>query len=715
MKPFNARLFALGAVAALGACSTAPAPAAGPAPSAVPADTAPAAPAAPARVAPPAPMESRPIRFPQYTEATLPNGLRLLVVENHRLPVANVSLYVESGAANDPRGKQGLASLTADLLDNGTARRSARQIAETIESVGGSLGTGADGDAVTVSAGVLTEQLPLAFDLVSDVALRPTFPADELETSRRQVLSGLQVALGDAGQIAQRRISREIYGADHPYGVAPTPETVRAITRADLVQFHRAHFTPRNAWLVVSGDVTPAQVQELARRHFGAWQGGAAPEPTLTAPALRDRAGIVLVHRPGSVQSSIRVGHPGITPDNPDYYSLQVMNTILGAVSTSRLERIIRSQHAWTYVARSSFNRPEGPGTFVGYTEVRNPVTDSALVEMLSQFRRIRDEPVSQDELDAAKNFLVGSFPLRFETASATAGQIATVRLLGLPIESLQQYTQKVAAVTPAEVQRVARQYLHPDRAVIVVVGDATQVLKPLEAVAPVTLVDVEGRPLDRSALEVRATADRFDASRMQPATLTYAIVAGGNTVGTATTTLARDGAAWVATQTVQAGPTTSRSEARFTADFTPVSGKTSMSAGAMAMESDVRMDGGRIRGTAKLPAQMGGDKTIDAEAAAGTRLPGMEPWMLAVSDLAPGKTIGFGTFSAQTGGATAVSFRVVGEEKVTVPAGTFDAYKVELSGPTTATLWVRKEAPHITLKQAPQGQPVTVELQSMQ
>ncbi|HLL47960.1 MAG TPA: pitrilysin family protein, partial [Longimicrobiaceae bacterium] len=620
------------------------------------------------RVAPPPPMEARPIQFPQFTETTLPNGLRLMVVENHRLPVANVSLYVESGSANDPSGKQGLATLAADLLDAGTARRTARQIAETIEGAGGTLNTGADADAVTVSSGVLADQLPLAFDLVSDVALRPTFPAGELETSRRQVLSGLQVALGNAGQIAQRRLAAEIYGARHPYGVAPTPETVRAITRADLVQFHRAHFTPRNAWLVVSGDVTPAQVEELARRHFGSWQGAAAPEPALTAPAMRERAGIVLVHRPGSVQSSIRVGHPGITPDNPDYYSLQVLNTILGGTSTSRLERIIRSQHAWTYVARSSFNRPKATGTFVGFTEVRNPVTDSALVEMLSQFRRIRDEPVSQQELDVAKSFLVGSFPLRFETASATAGQLATVRLLGLPIESLQQFTQKVAAVTPAEVQRVARQYLHPDRATIVVVGDATQVLKPLEAVAPVTLYDVEGRPLDRSALEVRASTDRFDASRLQPATLTYAIVAGGNPVGTATTTLARDGAAWVSTQTVQAGPTSTRMEVRFTGDMTPVSGKSSTTAGAMAMETDMRLENGRVKGTAKLPAQMGGDKTFDAEAVAGTRFPGMDAAVLAVSDLAPGKTISFPVFSPQSGSASPVTFKVAGEEKVTVP-----------------------------------------------
>jgi zinc protease len=715
VKPFNARLFALGAAAALGACSTAPAPAAGPAPAAAPADTAPAAAAAPARQAPPAPLEARPIRFPQFTESTLPNGLRVMVVENHRLPVTNVTLYVESGTADDPRGRNGLASLLTDVLDSGTTRRTARQIAETIESAGGTLDAATDLDAMMISSGVLSDQLPLAFDLVSDVALRPTFPADELETSRRQVLSGLQVALGNAGTIAQRRIAREIYGEGHPYAMAPTPEAVRAITRADLVQFHRRHFTPRNALLVVSGDVTPAQAQELARRHFGGWQGGEAPQPALTAPAMRDRMGIVLVHRPGSVQSSIRVGHPGITADNPDYYSLQVLNTILGGVSTSRLERIIRGERAWTYVARSSFTRSRGTGTFVGNTEVRNPVTDSALVEMLGQFRRIRDEPVSQQELDAAKSFLVGSFPLRFETAAATASQIAVVRLLGLPVESLQQYTQKVAAVTPEEVQRVARQYLHPDRASIVVVGDAAQVLKPLEAVGPVTLVDVEGRPLDRSALEVRASTDRFDASRLQPATLTYAIMAGGNAVGTATTTLARDGAAWVSTQTVQAGPTSTRAEVRFTGDFTPISGKTSMTAGAMSMETDLRMENGRVKGTAKLPAQMGGEKAIDAEAVAGTRFPGTDPWILAVADLAPGRTIAFPTFNAQSGSAAPVSFRVSGEEKVTVPAGTFDTWKVELSGPQPATVWVRKDAPHVTVKQALQAQPVTIELQSMQ
>ncbi|HEX7240116.1 MAG TPA: pitrilysin family protein, partial [Longimicrobiaceae bacterium] len=516
MKPFNARLIALGAAAVLGAGSTAAAQ-----------DT------TRTRVAPPAPLPSRPIVFPAYTESTLPNGLRVMVVENHTLPVANLNLYVRTGSAADPRGKQGLASMAADLLDNGTQKRTARQIAESIEGVGGTLGTGADRDAVTVSAGVLADQLPLAFDLVSDVVLRPAFPADEVETVRRQRLSALQSALGDAGQIAQRRFDREVYGADHPYGGAATPETVRGLTREELAGFHRAHFTPGNALLVVSGDVTPARARALAQQYFGSWTGARGAAPALTAPAARERTGIVLVHRPGAVQSSIRVGHAGIRPDNPDFYALQVLNIVLGGLPTSRLETVIRGQRGWTYAARSAFTRPVGTGVFGAEMEVRTPVTDSALAEMLVQLRRIRDEPVPQAELEGAKNFLTGSFPLRFETPAATATQLASLRLLGLPESSLKEFTQRVSAVTSADVQRVARQYVHPDRATIVVVGDATRVLKGLEAVAPVTLFDVEGRPLDRSALEVRASTERFDGARLQPATLAYGIMVQGNAAGT--------------------------------------------------------------------------------------------------------------------------------------------------------------------------------------
>lgn len=699
MTSFNARLIAIGA-AVLGVCSTAAAQ-----------DTTRARP----RVAPPAPLPARPIQFPAYTETTLPNGLRLMVVENHRLPVASVDLYVRSGSAADPAGKQGLASMVADLLDNGTTKRTARQIAQTIEGVGGTLSAGADRDFTSVSSSILSDQLPLAFDLVSDVVLHPTFPADEVETTRRQTLASLQVALGQAGSLAQRRFDMELYGPNSPYGVAPVPATVQAITRADLEQFHHTRYTPANAMLVVSGDVTPARAEQLARQYFGGWSGAAVPAPAVGTPQARTGMQIYLVNRPGSVQSSIRVGHPGLRPDNPDYYAVQVLNMVLGGASSSRLEKIIRSQRAWTYVARSVFTRPKETGTFYAFTEVRTPVTDSALAEILTQLRRIRDEPVGQAELDAAKSFLVGSFPLRFETAGQTAGQLANVRLLGLPIESLKNYTARVSAVTAADVQRVARQYVHPDQAAIVVVGDASRILAPLQRIAPVTLYDVQGNRIDASALQARASTDRFDASRLQPATLTYTVSFQGNPVGTATTTLTRDGSNWLSTQAVQAGPTSQQAEVRFTSDLTPVSLKQTMSMGANKLETELRYENGRIRGTAQLPPQMGGNRTIDTAVVAGTRFSGMDPWMLAVSDLDVGKTMSVPVFETRSGGVVPGSFKVTGVEKVTVPAGTFDAYRIETQvGEQSAVVFVRKDAPHIVLRQQPGAQPIVIELQSV-
>ncbi|MBV9774423.1 MAG: insulinase family protein [Gemmatimonadetes bacterium] len=699
MNPFHTRLIVLAAALA-GVCSTAAAQ-----------DTTAARP----RVAPPAPLPARPIQFPAYTETTLPNGLRLLVVENHRIPVANVELYVRSGTAADPMAKLGVASMTAELLDNGTTKRTAKQIAETIEGVGGSLNTGADRDNTVISSGVLADQLPLAFDLVSDVAMNPTFPADELETTRRQTLSGLQASLGQAGTIARRRLDMELYGPTSPYGVAATPATVQSITRADLEAFHHAHFGPRNALLVVSGDVTPARAEQLARQYFGSWTGTAAAAPVVGTPVARTGNQIYLVNRPGSVQSSIRIGEPGIRPDNPDYYAIQVLNMILGAGPSSRLEKIIRTQHAWTYSARSQFTRPLGTGVFIMDTEVRTPVTDSALAEALAQLRRIREEPVTRAELDAAKSFLAGSFPLRFETAGQTASQLATVRLLGLPVESLKVFTDRVSAVTVADVQRVARQYLHPDRVAIVVVGDASKIMTPLQRIAPVTLYDVQGNRIDPSALQARAATDRFDASRLQPATLTYGISFQGNNVGTATSTLAREGANWVSADRVQAGPTTQSVEVRFTGDLTPVSFKQSVSAGAMKMDIDLRYENGRVRGTAQMPAQMGGNKTIDTVAVAGTRFSGMEAWIIAVSDLDVGKTISVPIFDARAGSVVPGTFKVTGMEKVTVPAGTFDAYKVESqAGEQSSVLYVRKDGPHIVLRQQPSAQPVVIELQSI-
>jgi zinc protease len=487
----RARAFAFRTLAltmALGAC----APAARP-------GVAPGGPSAQAvgRSAPPPPLAARPLEFPGFREVQLPNGMSLVIVEQAVQPIASVSLYVRSGGAIDPAEQIGRAEMTADLLTKGTTTRTANQISETIEGVGGSLSAGAGSDWVTVSATVLAEHLPLAFELLSDVTLNPTFPADELELARRRTLSGLQAALAQPGELARRRFIREVYGPQHPYGTAPTMGTVQAIRRDDLIRFHREHFSADNAMLVVAGAIRADDVERLARQHFGTWAHGTRPTLAWTPPPAREQTRIYLVHRPGTVQSNILIGHLGIRPDNPDFFPLQVLNRIVGGGTDARLFQILREEKGWTYGAFSRLTRPMDVGFFQASAEVRTEVTDSAVAEMLRQLRRVREEAVPPAEFEAARAFLAGSFPLRIETPGQIASQVAQARLLGLPIEDVTQYRERILAVTPQDVRRVAREYILPDRAAILVVGDARQIRAGLEAIAPVVLYDAEGEPLE--------------------------------------------------------------------------------------------------------------------------------------------------------------------------------------------------------------------------
>jgi zinc protease len=713
------RLAACSTAVLLAACS-APVPDPAPAPSpetgglavAAPVDT---TPAQPARAEPPAPLPMRPVAFPPFREATLPNGLRLIVVEKHDLPVANVNLYVQSGDASDAAPKAGLASLAAEVVTKGTEKRTAQQISTAIEDVGGRLGSGSATDFVSVSTTVLKEHLPLALDLISDVAQNATFPQDEVETARKRELSALQASLAQPGYLTQRIFERTIYGEESPYGIAPTQQSLQSISRADLQAFYRSAFQPGNALLVVSGDVDAAAVEAAARKWFGDWSG-AGPEPiAIPAPPSVDSTKIYLVHRPGSVQSNIMVGDVTFKPANPDYFPLQVLNKVVGGGTDSRLFLILREEKGWTYGAYSRLSRPRDVGYFAASADVRTPVTDSALVEMLHQLRRVREEPVSREELEAAKSYLVGSFPLRIETAGQIASQVAETRLLGLPVEDLTGYRDRIQAVTAEDVQRVAREYVRPDRAVIVVVGDATKVYDELKAIAPVVLLNVQGQPMDASELEVKGTTETFSAAGLQPTTLQYRVLLQGNPFGTSTLTLAREGEAWVSTQELQGGPVVQKGQARFTGDFTPVSATQSASQGAMQMSVDVKYGAGKVTGSAKLPAQMGGDRQIDESVPQGTVFSGMDQWVLATSDLAPGKSVTIPVFNAQQGGVVSATFKVTGEEQVTVPAGTFAAYKVEATvGPQSMTLYLRRDAPHIVVRQEMATPPLTIELEGV-
>jgi zinc protease len=450
---------------------------------------------------PPAPLPQKEVSFPMVGRDTLPNGLRLVVVENHEQPVVSVRLYLPgAGGINDPTAEIGLADLTAGMLDKGTATRTAAEIASGIEGLGASLNAGSGDDYAFVVATTLTRHLPQVMDIFADVVEHPTFPEDEFQTQKKRELSALQVQLSQPGVLAQRQFMERVYG-EYPYGDAPTPASVGGLICDDLATFQRERYVPDRSLLVFAGDIDLAQARALATREFGAWQGGPPSPPSMPAPPAPSPSHIWLVHRPGSVQSNLWLGNLGIRPGNPDEFALDVMNRVLGGGANSRLFLILREQKGWTYGAYSRESEPVGQGYFAATTEVRTPVTDSALTEMIAQIRRIRTQVVPDSELAEAKDYLTGHFPLEIETPEQVASEVADALIRGVGIGYLEHYRSRIAAVGGPDVERVAATYLHPDSLVIVVVGDAKAVDDPLAKIAPVTLLNEHGEPIDKSQL----------------------------------------------------------------------------------------------------------------------------------------------------------------------------------------------------------------------
>ncbi|HEX6940543.1 MAG TPA: insulinase family protein [Longimicrobiales bacterium] len=667
--------------------------------------------------APPPPLPQRPVAFPEFHERTLENGARVIVVENHEQPVVSLNLRLMSGSKNDPAGKAGVASFTATLLNKGTTTRTAEQIAESIDFVGGSLSASAGADWISVSSTVLTEFLDTALVLMADVVQNPTFPAEELETERTRTLSGLQASLGQPAFLAQRRFMEEVYG-DHPYGAAETPESVRAITREDLIAFHREHFRPGNALFVVAGDVDPDDVVRRLERHFGDWSGDVASKATLPAPPARAARDVVLVHKPGAVQAVIRVGHLLPAATHPDWVALDVVAQILGGGTTGWFFQVLRQEKGYTYGAYVNAAQRVEPGYFQAWAEVRNEVADSALDEFFRLISRLRDEPVPAADLETAKNYMTGSFPLTIETPQQVANQIAAARLLGLPNDHVATYRDRVAAVTAEDVQRAAREHLHPDRAVVVVVGDATQILHKVGKFGVVRIVDADGRSIDPADLVVRGADVAFDGSAIEPATLVYDVLFQGNAVAQSTTTIVREEIYGVqavrATTTMSGmGGGTTQEVAFEAATFRPLFATIEQQMGPQAVNIELRVRDGKVVGRAELPGAEPRDISVDA--VPGMLLPGMDALAVQVADFATTKQFRVPMVSAQSGTVAPVEFKVVGETKVTVAAGEFDAYEVEVTGgPVPVRLFVRKAAPHVVLRQQMAGQPVSIELKEL-
>jgi zinc protease len=431
----------------------------------------------------PRPLPAKDVKFPPYQFRTLPNGLQVIAVSHHEQPAVSLRLLIRAGGAQDPPEKGGVATLVAALLDQGTTTKTAEQIATSIDSIGGLSGTGATSDMTSITAVVMKDSFDFGLDLVSDLARNPKFAPEEIERQRQQILSGLRVGYEDPDYIAGLVFDRLVYGF-HPYGKpdSGTPASISSVTRDDLMAFHKAWFGANNAILAIVGDVSHEEAFAGAERAFGKWAKAerVAAKPVDPPPATRR---VVVIDRPGAVQTEIRVGNIGLPRNHRDFLALDLAINVLGGEGGNRLHRVLRSDRGLTYGASADVNAFKETGNIVADTDTRSETTGEALRLIVDEFWRLQRQRVRDEELTDAQAYLTGSFPLTIETPSAIAVQIISAVFYGLDLNELQTYRERVNAITPDDIQRVAREYLRPDRLSIVLVGDASVFGKQLAGV----------------------------------------------------------------------------------------------------------------------------------------------------------------------------------------------------------------------------------------
>lgn len=407
------------------------------------------------------------------TRFIAPNGMTVLVLEQHFLPIVEIHALIKAGAAQDPPEKAGVANLVASLLDEGTTTRSSRQLAEQIDFVGGSLAVQAGEDYTTASARTLKKDIDLGFTLLADILQHPAFPKQEFERVRSQILGEISSDNDDPGHVAMKAFNQLVF-QNHPYRwpVNGTEETLSKITLAEVQSFYTKEYLPNQVILTIVGDVTAEQATTLVQTHFGSWKKGAVPYRAVKKPTAIDKKTVQLIEK-DLTQSTIVIGHPGISRTNPDFYAVTVMNHILGAGGfSSRLMDSIRDKQGLAYGIMSHYDARVMPGSFWINLQTRTETTNQAISGVLIEMKAIREAPVSDQELADAKAFLMGSFPLRLDSTSKLAQVLAQVEFFGLGFDYFSQYPKWIERVTKEDVQRVAKQYLDPQHYALVVVGN---------------------------------------------------------------------------------------------------------------------------------------------------------------------------------------------------------------------------------------------------
>ena len=449
---------------------------------------------------PPTPAAPPVLRVPAWTTSRLHNGARLVVVEKHDLPLIACNIDFVGGATSyEPAGKEGLAGFAAQMLSEGTPTRTADQLSDAQQLLGTSISAQVGPETGTIRFTSLSDKFEPALALLADMMLNSTFPDSSLERIRGRALVVLAQARDQPNTIAANVFSRVTYGDAHPYGRIASPQSVQQVRRGDVMQFAATYFRPGRAVITVSGDITPAAARAVVEKVLGAWPVGGAP-PAFTypaAPAARSTT-IYLVDKPKAAQSVFALGEPGPARDTPDYYSIQVMNTLLGGLFQSRLNHDIREVKGFSYGVGSNFAFGRGPGPFKAGGDIVSAKTDSALMAFITHFRGVRGEmPFTDDEVKQGKESLIQSLPSRFATVNGTAAAISSIYVQDLPSTFYTTYAARINAVTRHDLTRVASKYIDLQHMNLVIVGDRATIEGPLKAtgIAPVQILDVDGKP----------------------------------------------------------------------------------------------------------------------------------------------------------------------------------------------------------------------------
>ncbi len=456
-----------------------------------------------ARDFPPEVPPPKPYVMPAPALRVLPNGLKVVVIERHSLPLVTLRLVVKAGAESDPANLEGTAQFTASVLPEGTERRSALQIAEAVDSAGGMLDTGAEWDSSYASLSVLRDHEELAFDLLADIVIRPAFSPEEVERMRKQTLSALDVARDDPAYVADTTLRRILLaGTAYGHPEDGVPASVLRLTAQDLCAFHRAHYRPDNSILAVVGDLSAAEAFEQTARYFGDWKPLPPASAGTPAGAQPPSGRVVVIDKPDAVQTEIRIGEMGVRQSSDEFYALSVANQIIGGPAENRLFKALRSQQGLTYGASSDLVCLQTLGTWVAKTFTRTTGTVKAVHLALEQMKNLRDHSLDDRDLETAKSYLIGHLALEFETSEDTASKVVELMIHNLPLDYWNRFPEKIRAVTPQQVAEVARKYLDPDRSVVILVGNYSGFGKDAKKLGAETVIALDDVDFGSPSLE---------------------------------------------------------------------------------------------------------------------------------------------------------------------------------------------------------------------